>query len=140
MNEYIKPHIDLPISLFDSEISSMQKTDSSLFSIDGTITFCFDNGYHLFDGSQCSKTGKSKVIISGVEYNSSAVLYRLGSEIREVTFDQLMEDINANLFIVIEESYGIDRSNLICNMHKDDTWYEVQIRITHFDKTKYIWE
>jgi hypothetical protein len=140
MNHYLKSNIFLVFSLHDARITKMRVERFSQEIKNGILSIDFDNGYFKIDEEKVMQTGKSSVSFSGIDFDFSHVYYFNEDIRKEITFEQLSKDIASNSLEVIDETYGYNLTKFTCNMIKEDSWYEVEIEIYHFNETIYEWE
>lgn len=140
MNQFTKPNINLPVSLNDAIITSIKQRPSTSCEIDGYICFKFADGYYIVNENEVEQTGEAYVTLSGVDFDFSHVYYCKENKREEITFNQLAEDVEKNTLEVIDETYGYNQTKFSCNVMTENDWYEVEIKIYHFNQTKYEWE
>lgn len=140
LNRFSKQNVILPFSLHDARITSIEVKPATTNLIDGRISFKFANGYCKVNEHNVQQTGKGSVIFSGIDFDYSHVYYCKENKRKEITFEQLAEDVEKSALDIIDETYGCNLSKFSCTMVTEDAWYEVEIEIYHFNETIYEWE
>ena len=139
MAQFIKDNINLPVSLHDSVITSMQQNSSASYKMDGHIILKFTDGFYIVNKKELEKTGEAYILLSGVDFDFSHIYYFKENKREKITFNQLEEDIENYTICVINEMYGYNQTKFSCSMNKKNELYEVEIEIYHFNKTRYEW-
>lgn len=135
MNKYIKPNLNLPISLHDCNITNINITNED--NMYCNICFEFEDGFFLTNTQEPPILNDTKVIFSKVDIDfCSASIYK-DDTLKSISFNELSKLAQEETLEIIDETYGYNKSKFTCNLITANDFKVVEIEIYHFNETIY---
>lgn len=136
MGHYIKPNLELPVSLHDAKVTKITRKEGAPQK--GELTLYFKEGYRVQAGKDWISTGEGEVRFQGIDWDFSSVRYVGEKTFTEISFLQFQKDLEESSFEIVEESYGYNRS-VFSGYRYQDGFFKVEVEIYHFQETEYLW-